>query len=259
MDDAALGRAVRALRHRRGWRQIDLAVRAGVARSLISQVEHGHVARFGIRSIRRLAMALGISLGWDIGRARQDLSRLLDEDHARCGELLLDVLQHHGWLVRPEASFNHYGERGRIDLLAFHPPSGYLLVVELKTVLVDVQELVGGLDVKARVGPRVAASFGWQTRYVIPMLAILATRTNRRRVAEHPGLFARLAVRGRSARAWLRRPAAVPPTGVLLMLSVPIATGGDARPTGRQRVRLTGANPRSTPSSQAPRPPSKRA
>ena len=37
-----------------------------------------------------------------------------------------------GWEVVPEATFNEFGERGSIDILAFHPKHGALLVVEVK-------------------------------------------------------------------------------------------------------------------------------
>lgn len=40
-------------------------------------------------------------------------------------------------------SFNHYGDRGRYDILAFHPPTGILLVVEVKTGIGDVQATLG--------------------------------------------------------------------------------------------------------------------
>ena len=234
------------MRHRRGWRQVDLAKRAGVARTLVSQIERGHAWRFGIRTVRRVASALGVSLAWDIGRARQDLSRLLDADHARCGEAMVRLLQDHGWLARPELSFNQYGDRGRIDLLAFHPATGLLLVIELKTVLVDVQDLLGALDVKTRNASRVAASISWRARAAVPVLGLLATRTNRRTVANHPGLFAALALRGRLARAWLRHPSLERrPPGILLTLSLPNVTGSDVRRAGRQRVRLSGPDARS--------------
>jgi len=39
MDDRRLGRTVRVLRHRRGWRQVDLAARAGVSAPMISAID----------------------------------------------------------------------------------------------------------------------------------------------------------------------------------------------------------------------------
>jgi transcriptional regulator with XRE-family HTH domain len=38
MDDLAFGRLVKLARHRRGWRQEDLAARAAVSRTTVSRV-----------------------------------------------------------------------------------------------------------------------------------------------------------------------------------------------------------------------------
>jgi len=51
-------------------------------------------------------------------------------------ERVLAELRGHGWLVAAEASFNRYGERGSIDVLAFHPADRVVLVVEVKSVIV---------------------------------------------------------------------------------------------------------------------------
>ena len=41
-------------------------------------------------------------------------------------------------------SFNHNGDRGRIDLVAFHPVHQVLLVIEMKTALVTTLRAPGG-------------------------------------------------------------------------------------------------------------------
>ena len=46
-------------------------------------------------------------------------------------------------MLAPEVSFSIYGERGVIDILAWHPGRRALLIIELKTDIVDVNELVG--------------------------------------------------------------------------------------------------------------------
>lgn len=50
-------------------------------------------------------------------------------------------LQSHGWLPRVEATYSRFGERGSIDVLAFHAATRTLLVVEIKTVIADAQGL----------------------------------------------------------------------------------------------------------------------
>jgi transcriptional regulator with XRE-family HTH domain len=62
MEDIRVGAAVRAVRKRRGWRQQDVATRAGVSRSFISLVEHGHLDRVPLRTIRRIAAVLDIRI-----------------------------------------------------------------------------------------------------------------------------------------------------------------------------------------------------
>ena len=47
------------------------------------------------------------------------------------------------WVAVPEVTFSIYGERGAIDILAWHEPTRSLLVIELKTELVDIQETSG--------------------------------------------------------------------------------------------------------------------
>ena len=65
-----------------------------------------------------------------------------------------------GWSVRPEVSFNHYGDRGRVDLLAFHAASGVALVIEVKGSIGDLQDALGRLDVKLRLGRSLADASG---------------------------------------------------------------------------------------------------
>ena len=147
----------------------------------------------------------------------------------------------------PEASFNNYGERGRIDVIAYHPAARTLLVIEVKTLIVEVQSILGGLSVKERVAPSLARSLGWRPLVCVPALVVSESTTNRRRISEHERLFARFAIRGRSAVAWIRRPIGAP-DGLLLLLKVPNRNQAGLRRAGRQRVRLRGARSRSTTS-----------
>jgi transcriptional regulator with XRE-family HTH domain len=237
MDDRRLGIAVRARRHRRGWRLVDLAEAAGVGPTVCSLLEGGHAMRLSVRTVRAVAAAVDLHVGWDLGWQRQEIDRLLDADHSALAALWSRRLERAGWTVCPEVSFNRYGDRGRIDLLAHHPVHRVLLVIEIKTTIVDAQALLGALDVKARVAPFAARDLGWRPRITVPALVISEGTTARRHVKALGPLFTRFALRGHAADAWLRHPAGSP-TGLLTFTKLPSVAGVDARRAGRRRVRL---------------------
>ena len=68
------------------------------------------------------------------------------------------------WVAEPEVSFAIRGERGVIDILAWHPARQMLLVIELKTDIADINELVGTADRKRRLAVEVAIERGWIAR-----------------------------------------------------------------------------------------------
>jgi transcriptional regulator with XRE-family HTH domain len=209
-----VGVGVAALRKRRGWSQRELAAVVGVSQQLISRLEHGLLEGISAGALDRVVVALGGRLRFEILAAGPVQ---VDRRHAALQEWLAAALASLGWLVAAEHSFNHYGDRGRVDLLAFHTASEVLLVFEVKTRIDDVQDLLGRLDVKCRLGRTMAEQLGWMgVEAVVPALLLADARTNRRRVGDHRVLFSRFALRGQSARAWLRRPASARPIGVLI-------------------------------------------
>jgi hypothetical protein len=112
-----------------------------------------------------------------------------------------------GWEVRPEVPFSEYGERGVIDLLLWHAASRSLLIIELKTELVDFNELLGTLDRKRRLAPSIARQLGWEPASVSTALLVADSMTNRRRAGAHaPLLRAALPDGGRALVQWLRAP-----------------------------------------------------
>lgn len=239
MEDQRLGRAMLVLRQRRGWRQIDLAVRAGVSQSAISDMERGHLDRYTVQAIRRTLRALDVAVALDpLWGGRGDLDRLLDADHARLTQRWADLHRRAGWEVWNEASYSIYGERGRIDQLAFHPRTATLEVAECKTGIWDVQDTLGRLDTKIRLAPRVAEERGWPVRNVVGALVVMDGTTVRRRVHEHEALFARYACRGRAALAWVRDPGIASVDGLLVFVSLPGTNQGGLRRAGQRRVRL---------------------
>jgi len=235
-------RAIRHLRRRLGWRQQDLAERSGVSRESISRIERGALRGVSLGTIERVAGALDAIVDVMLRWQGAELDRTLDAAHARLQEWCAHELAALGWLVRVEVSFNQYGERGRIDVLAFHPAMRALLVVEVKTALGDLQDTLGRLDVKVRLARTIAREAGWtDVVAVVPVLALAEGRTTRRIIAAHATLFERYRLRGRQARAWLRRPAAPTPTGLLWFLNVP--DSHQATSTRRSRVRPVSPRP----------------
>jgi transcriptional regulator with XRE-family HTH domain len=228
-----------------GWRQEDLARRAQVSRGTVSRIEGDQLDVVTFRTLRHVAEALGARLFVDLHWRGAELDRLLDSHHAALQEWLAAFLRHYGWEVRAEVSFNHYGDRGRYDLLAYHPVARTLLVVEIKTSIGDVQDLLGRLDVKVRVSKRVARELGWDPAAILPMLLVAERSATRRHLRKHVTLFARFAVQGRSALTWLRAPVRVAavPTGLLIFRKMPYAHQGRVISVGRVRKRHTHIRP----------------
>lgn len=218
MDDQRFGAVVRAVRQRRRLRQTDLAVRARVSQPTISRIERGHPGSLSLDTIRRVAVALDIRVEL-LGRWRAgDLDRLLNARHSRFHEYVAEAFARGlpGWRLVPEVSFSIYGERGVIDLLGWHPRSRSLLVIELKTDIADVNELVGTFDRKVRLGREVAVERGWDPATISGWVIVAPGRTNRARIAAHGAMLrSAFPMDGRSIRAWLRRP-----TGRISALSI---------------------------------------
>jgi transcriptional regulator with XRE-family HTH domain len=229
-------RAVRLLRRRRGWRQQDLALRAGVSRQGITRIELGQVKGVPLATFVRVAEALGGSLDFTMRWEGEQLDRLTDAAHAWMTERVSALLTHAGWTARPEVSFNHFGDRGRVDLLAWHPAIRVLAVVEVKSAVGDLQETLGRLDVKARLGQRLAAEAGWGSpAAVVRILVIGDSRRARQTVRDHDALFAAFRLRGRAARAWMGHPRQPFPPGLMWFVTVPDAHGAGL--TRHRRVR----------------------
>jgi len=208
VDDVRLGRLLRALRLRRGLRQRDIAAAAGASQSLISLVERGHLSKLSLARLRSVFGAVDARFEGTLSWRGGSIDRLLDEGHARLGGSVTAALVASQWAVDPEATFNDYGDRGSIDLLATRQSLGLALVVEIKTELTSVEETIRRLDVKQRVAPSVVFDrFGWRPAATSRILVLLDGATNRRRVAAHDAsLAAAFPVRGVVARRWLREP-----------------------------------------------------
>ena len=208
MDDVRLGNTLRVLRIRKHLRQADVARRAGVRRETVSRLERGGLDRAPLHRIRAVANALGATLDVHLRWQGADLDRVTGAAHADLHEALVGLLgRRHPWVWRGEVSYSIYGERGVIDILAWHEPSRSLLIIELKTELVDPQELVSTMDRRMRLAHRVAARFGWKPTTVSCWVVLSEGTTNRRRVERHRRLLrTAFPAEGQELRTWLRAP-----------------------------------------------------
>ena len=182
-------------------------MRSGVPREDLSLIETGQarVVQFG--RIRAVFEALG---GWiEIvpHMPGTDLARTLNAGHAAMHEAAAVFLRSAGdWELAHEVSFSIYGERGVIDILAWHAATRTLVVIELKTAIVDANNLVGSMDRRRRLAARIARERGWDPLLVACWVLVADGRSNRRRLADHLGLLrAAFPADGGAVRRWLRR------------------------------------------------------
>ena len=207
MDAIRFGLGVRALRHRRHWTQAELAARAGVSRSAAGRIERGQADRVALHTLQRVAAELGGRVDVRLLWHGEGLDRLLDGRHAALVDRTLDLLASEAWTAAAEVSFNLRGERGSIDILGFHRPTGSLLVVEVKSVVPDMQAMLVALDRKGRLGAEIARERGWTAISVTRLLVLPDDRTARRRVDELATTFrSALPARTIEIRRWIRVP-----------------------------------------------------
>jgi transcriptional regulator with XRE-family HTH domain len=209
VTDQRFGAVVRFLRLRMRWRQIDLARRARVSQSAVSRIERGHIGTVTLDTIRQVLAALDargdVVVRWRGG----DLDRMVGAAHSALHESVAARLRSlTGWQLAPEVSFSIWGERGVIDILAWHEPTRSLLVIELKTELIDFNEVLGTLDRKVRLAREIAAERGWtRPSSVSAWLVVVDTSTNRHRARAHATMLrSALPADGRTMRRWLARP-----------------------------------------------------
>jgi hypothetical protein len=134
--------------------------------------------------------------------------RLVDERHARLGAYVASAVGAMGWGVLPEVTFQHYGERGSIDLLATRAAERAACIIELKSVVQSYEETQRRLDVKGRLAADIVEErLGWRPRVIGVVLVVEGTTANRDRLDAIGAIVrAGLPAGSREVRAWLRAP-----------------------------------------------------
>lgn len=237
MDGSRIGRGLRSIRIRANATQKKVAEGAKVPRAVVAAVERGDFA--GVQVGQLLAIALELKADIDIVLRWNgtELDSLLNAGHSAMHELVVGILTAAGWDVAPERSFSIWGERGVIDLLAWHAATRTLLIVELKMEIVEVQRLIGTVDRYRRLAPQVVRDLGWEPLTVSVWVAVAESPTNRRRLGEHAAVLrAAFPSDGRTVAGWLRSPSGS--LRALSFLSDAAVANRTAARSSRRRVRV---------------------
>ena len=184
---------LRAVRVQLGLRQVDVAAAAHVSQSAVSRVERGRLGGLTFDQVQRIGDALRVSLFVDARWLDGDVDRLIDRRHAAVVEVVVAFLRRLGWEVVVEYGFNHFGERGSVDVLAWHAQTRTLLIVEVKSRLTDLQATFTSIATKLRIVPMlVRRDLEWDPIHVARLIVLPGTTANRSIVARHAATFASL-------------------------------------------------------------------
>jgi transcriptional regulator with XRE-family HTH domain len=207
VDDVQVGSIIRAVRIRRGLRQTDVAVTAGVGQTTVSLIEKGCLEQLSLGVLRRVATAAGVSLPFNARWRGPELVRLLDEKHAAMVREIISRLGGLGWQSVPEHTFSIWGERGAVDVIAWNPSFRALLIIEVKSLIVDLQDLLSAIDRKRRLGPTLARELGWKPLVIGAVLVLPEETQARNAVRANESIFDEtFPARTVELRRWLHRP-----------------------------------------------------
>jgi transcriptional regulator with XRE-family HTH domain len=256
VDRVKIGNTFRAIRVELRLRQRDVAKRAGVSQQTVSAVERGMIGSVPMDTLDRLASALQADLDLALRWRGPKLARLLDRRHAALQNAVVAELSAAGWQTAAEESFNYFGDRGSVDILGWLPGPRALMVIEIKTEIVDLQDMLHAIDVKERVVPGVVGrSRKWLPVSIATVVVLPSTSTHRRAAAKHAALLsASLPARTGQIREWIRQPTGhlrglwfFPCTPGTSVMEAALATRRVQRPAGRPRGSNSTSNPHSMP------------
>jgi hypothetical protein len=224
-------------------------VLASVAQQTVSLLERGMADGSTLRTIQKVAAPLGITVDLVLRWKGPELDRLIDARHARLVKAVVSRLGP-DWSVGAEYTFNHYGDRGSVDVLAWHAGARALLLIEVKSELDSLEAVLRSMDMKTRVVPALLArERGWPAQSIASVLVLPDESVARRAVARLSPVFdVALPARTILVRQWLGKPA-VHLRGVWFLADTP--TRRALRNPGSAGLVWTGRGPRSHAQSEA--------
>ena len=93
MSDARVGSALRAVRIRRGLRQSDVALKAGVSAGMVSYLERGRLEVSSLATLRKVAGALDIRIDVIARWRGGELDRMLNARHSALAAAVIGMLK----------------------------------------------------------------------------------------------------------------------------------------------------------------------
>jgi len=216
-----------------------------VSQQAVSKLEAGRIDGMTVRVVGLILGAVDAEFVPQLRWRGGELDRVADEGHARLVGEVAAMLRRDGWEVAVEVSFSVFGERGSIDLLAWHAATRSLLVIEVKTTVNSVEETLRRHDQKSRLASRIAAErFGWRARSVSRLLVVRDAGSARARVERHSAVLDSVyPSRAWAVRSWLAAP--VGALAGLMLVRTAGAGGGTSRTSQRGRIRRRAGAPRS--------------
>lgn len=170
--------------------QQQVAKRVGVSRSYIAKVELGQ-ADPSLDMVDRIGEALGLDLQLAFHPPIFPAgTRTHDAVHARCSAYVDRRLRGLGWATAREVEIVHGKSHGWIDVLAFHRPTGTMLIIEIKTRLEDIGGLERQLAWYERASWTAGRVLGWEPKRIVSWCLALASDEVEHSVRAHRDLLA---------------------------------------------------------------------
>jgi len=184
-----IAETVRSTRRLRRWSQRRLALESGRSQSMIARIERAALPNLSLRHAVAVLAALGIEPDLVLTAPRM-APPIRDRAHARCVEAVVRRLVRAGFLVATEMQIGGGRWLGYIDVLAMHPTARLLLVIEVKTEILDLGAIDRQLASYIDGAWSAAAGLGWRPRAATGVLLLLATEASEQILRAHRSLLA---------------------------------------------------------------------
>jgi DNA-binding XRE family transcriptional regulator len=171
-----LARTVRDVRLALGWSQRELARRSEIAQSTVCRIERAVLDDLTFDTAALILDVLGVRVSLVLQAPFiADRGWQRDAGHARCLAYVARRLRRLGWTVVTEVEIVTGSSHGWIDVLAYRESDGLLLIIEVKTDLVDLGKLQRQVSWYERAAWEAARQQGWSPRRAISAVLVLAT------------------------------------------------------------------------------------